>query len=68
MRHKDMENPKLNTIYQGDTLAVLKTFPSDFVDTIITSCPYWIGIELSKKYIKIAEKRLAQQSLWEVDI
>lgn len=31
----------LNTIIQGDTLAVLKTLPSERVDTIITSCPYW---------------------------
>ena len=32
---------KLNKIYQGDTLKVLKTFPNDFVDTIVTSPPYW---------------------------
>jgi len=32
---------KLNKIYQGDCLKVLKTFPSDFVDTIITSPPYF---------------------------
>jgi len=32
---------KLNQIIQGDALAVLKTFPDDFVDTIITSPPYW---------------------------
>jgi len=31
----------LNKIYQGDTLEVLKTFPDNFVDTIITSPPYW---------------------------
>jgi len=32
---------KLNHIYQGDTLAVLKTFPPDCIDTVITSPPYW---------------------------
>ena len=32
---------KLNHIYQGHTLEVLKTFPNECVDTIITSPPYW---------------------------
>jgi len=32
---------KLNTIIQGDTLQTLKSWPDEFVDTIITSCPYW---------------------------
>jgi len=32
---------KLNHIYQGDVLEVLKTFPNNFFDTIITSPPYW---------------------------
>ena len=36
-----MEVPKLNKIYRGDTLEVLKTWPDEFVDTIITSPPYW---------------------------
>jgi len=36
-----MAEIKLNQIIQGDALAVLKTFPSDFVDTIITSPPYF---------------------------
>ena len=31
----------LNKIINGDTLNVLKKMPSDFVDTIITSPPYW---------------------------
>ena len=30
-----------NKIIQGDTLAVLKTFPDESVDCIITSPPYW---------------------------
>lgn len=32
---------KLNHIYCGNTLKVLKTFPNDCIDTIITSPPYW---------------------------
>ena len=32
---------EINKIYQGDSLQVLKTFPDEFVDTIITSPPYW---------------------------
>jgi len=32
---------ELNKIYQGNTLEALKTFPDNFVDTIITSPPYW---------------------------
>lgn len=32
---------KLNHIYQGDALEVLKTFLDECVDTIITSPPYW---------------------------
>jgi DNA modification methylase len=32
---------EVNSIIQGDTLEVLKTFPDDCIDTIITSPPYW---------------------------
>jgi len=31
----------VNSIIQGDALAVLKTLPEESVDTIITSPPYW---------------------------
>jgi len=31
----------VNSIIQGDTLAILKTLPEECVDTIITSPPYW---------------------------
>jgi len=31
----------VNSIIQGDTLEVLKTFPEESVDCIITSPPYW---------------------------
>lgn len=33
--------PELNAIAQGDVLAVLKTWPNAFVQTIVTSPPYW---------------------------
>ena len=32
---------KLDHIYQGDALEVLKTFPSESIDMCITSPPYW---------------------------
>src|SRR3989337_3228258 len=32
---------ELNKIICGDSLSVLKTFPDDFVDCVITSPPYW---------------------------
>lgn len=32
---------ELNKIYQGDSLDVLKTFPTESVDMCITSPPYW---------------------------
>jgi len=31
----------MNHIYQGDALEVLETFPSNLVDCVITSPPYW---------------------------
>jgi DNA modification methylase len=36
-----MENLPINQIICGDALEVLKKMPSDFVDCIITSPPYW---------------------------
>jgi len=32
---------KLNHIYQGDSLFVLKTLPDCCIDTVVTSPPYW---------------------------
>jgi len=32
---------EINKIYQGNALEVLKKFPSEFVDCMITSPPYW---------------------------
>jgi DNA modification methylase len=34
-------NPKLNTIHQGESLEVLKTWPSGLVHTCVTSPPYF---------------------------
>ena len=32
---------ELNKIYCGDSLSVLKTFPDESVDCVVTSPPYW---------------------------
>jgi len=32
---------KLNTIYQGDALKVLQTFPAETISCVMTSPPYW---------------------------
>ena len=36
-----MNELKLNTIYNGDVLEVLKKMPSESIDMCITSPPYW---------------------------
>jgi len=36
-----MERLEVNKIYHGNALEVLKTFPAESIDTIITSPPYW---------------------------
>ena len=35
------ENKWINKIHQGDVSTILKQMPSNFVDTVITSPPYW---------------------------
>ncbi|GAI15145.1 unnamed protein product, partial [marine sediment metagenome] len=32
---------EINKIYKGDALTILKTFPDEFVNCVITSPPYW---------------------------
>jgi DNA modification methylase len=32
---------EINHVYQGDCLEILKTFPDDCIDCIVTSPPYW---------------------------
>src|SRR3990167_6378882 len=34
-------NMEINKITQGDTLEVLKTWPDESIDCIVTSPPYW---------------------------
>lgn len=36
-----MSLPEINKIYQGDVLEVLRTWPGNFVQTVVTSPPYW---------------------------
>lgn len=38
-------NNVINKIYTGDCLEIMKTFPSNFIDLILTSPPYNIGIK-----------------------
>ena len=33
--------PELNRIYQGDALAIIRTWPDAFIQTCVTSPPYW---------------------------
>jgi DNA modification methylase len=37
---EEILHPQFNTIYQGDTTAILPTFQDESVDLIITSPPY----------------------------
>ncbi len=32
---------ELNKIYMGDALTIMKTWPDSFVQTVVTSPPYW---------------------------
>lgn len=42
MKHSNMDIETVNnTIIHGDALEVLKTLPSDSIDCVITSPPYW---------------------------
>ena len=64
---------KLDYIYQGNTLEVLKTFPIDgivldpFIGSGTTAVvakeqnKHYIGIELNPEYIKIANNRINNQ-------
>ena len=38
---EDFIGRHINSIIQGDVLEVLKTFPDEVVDSIVTSPPYW---------------------------
>jgi DNA modification methylase len=41
MSSQDSFKEKINTVICGDSLEVLKTFPDECVDMVITSPPYW---------------------------
>lgn len=41
MSQENSFKEKINTVVNGDSLTVLKTFPSESVDCVITSPPYW---------------------------
>ena len=36
-----MKKLKVNKVYQGNSLDVLKTFPDESIDMCVTSPPYW---------------------------
>ena len=40
-KSKNTKPIKSNGIYQGNALEIIETWPDDFIDTIITSPPYW---------------------------
>ena len=41
MENKEEKTLKINSIYQGDSLEVLKTLPDKSIDCCMTSPPYW---------------------------
>ena len=55
--------PNLDTIYTGDTLSILKTWPDGFVNTCVTSPPYyglrdygtstWVGGDASHSHDRV---------------
>jgi len=41
-QHRQLsKSPETNQVYQGDCLEVLKAFPDESIDCVITSPPYW---------------------------
>lgn len=62
---------KLNNIISGNASGIIESFPDEYFDTCITSPPSgisarklnrnFIGIELSKDYLKIAEDRIYKE-------
>ena len=68
MSNQDKENSKphierqmlekyLNTIINGDALSVLKTFPSESVDLVVTSPPYNLNDGNNRYYYKLKRFR-----------
>lgn len=73
-----MTNTDLNKIYYGDCNEVLKDIPSNSVDLVITSPPYFqqreyggtgIGNEkTAEEYIENAKQRLAEVSSYTYEL
>lgn len=38
---KNIFSKHINTVIQGDALEIMKTFPNESIDSVITSPPYW---------------------------
>lgn len=59
-----MNLPEINKIHQGDVLEVLRTWPDNFVQTVVTSPPYWglrdYGVEGQIGLEKTPEKYVAK--------
>lgn len=59
---------ELNKIYLGDCLEVLKTFPNDAIDLVVTSPPYNVGIDYDSwddklpfdEYLEFTKKWLSE--------
>ena len=47
---------KTNTIIQGDVIKVLKTFPDESVDLVVTDPPYNIGVNYGKNKDKLSQE------------
>ncbi len=54
---------KLNKIYNGDCLDVMKTFPDNSIDTIITDPPYGLSFMGKKWDYDVPKVELWQEAL-----
>jgi len=54
---------ELNKIYQGDCLEVMKTFPDNSIDTIITDPPYGLSFMGKKWDYDVPKVELWQEAL-----
>ena len=54
---------KLNKIYNGDCLEVMKTFPDNSIDTIITDPPYGLSFMGKKWDYDVPKVELWQEAL-----
>ena len=47
---------KLNTLYRGDCLDIMKSIPDKSIDLVLTDPPYWIGIDWQKQSVSTNSK------------